>query len=318
MLLLSPYNSNWPNDYEQEKELIKTTLGNVCNEIHHIGSTSIPGLPAKPRLDILLSMTHPQKVVELLETIGYSYRGEINIPFQLYFKKELSSNLGVNLHCFEEGNSEIELNLAFRNYLRDHNAERDAYAELKKELDSKPDADVKQNSVLMNYTLGKQPFIQNILKKAGFDKVCLHFCSHHDEWAQYHELRKRYLFEPIGIIYDPTHPTLKDKNHYHFVLYKGSTIIGAAHIEFLEECAVLRGLLIQEKFQHKGYGSKLLSELERWCSYHGKRFIKLHSAQTAISFYKKHGYNPIEFDDISVDLTAISLGKTIKEYENEL
>lgn len=110
-----PYDPNWPMQFEFESAAIKKVLGNNCVVIHHIGSTSVPGLTAKPKIDIIVVVRDPISVIEKLETIGIQYRGEFNIPLHYGFSKR--GTVDLNLHVYQEGHPEIELNLLFRDYL---------------------------------------------------------------------------------------------------------------------------------------------------------------------------------------------------------
>jgi len=115
---VTPYNPEWPKEYDAEATLIKKTLGSECLHVYHVGSTSVPGLCAKPKIDIIVEAREPQKALPLLETIGYEYRGAYNIPMHHGFRKRESPS--VNLHMYAEDHPEIALNIAFRDYLRTH------------------------------------------------------------------------------------------------------------------------------------------------------------------------------------------------------
>jgi GrpB-like predicted nucleotidyltransferase (UPF0157 family) len=110
------YNHNWPHMYELEAARIKDALGDELTQIHHIGSTSVPGLAAKPVIDIIALVNDFKVTIPLFESIGFEYRGEIHLPFRSYFRK----GKGVNLHVYEKSSPEVSLNLSFKNYLRDH------------------------------------------------------------------------------------------------------------------------------------------------------------------------------------------------------
>lgn len=82
-----PYNPSWPCLFEEESQRITKTLN--CIEIHHVGSTSIPGLKAKPVIDMIVVVKDLTQTIEPLESLGYKYKGEYNIPFRKYFSKSL-------------------------------------------------------------------------------------------------------------------------------------------------------------------------------------------------------------------------------------
>ena len=90
----------------------------------------MPGLSAKPVIDMIGVVKNPEKAIQPLESLGFKYKGEYNIPMRLYFNR--SEGINTNLHVYEEGHPEIELNLLFRDYLREHPEAREEYAKLKK------------------------------------------------------------------------------------------------------------------------------------------------------------------------------------------
>lgn len=126
------YDPNWPIIFAAESKTIQEALGENCLEIHHIGSTAVPGLVAKPKIDIIAVVNHLSEVGKQLSSIGIQYQGEYNIPLRYFFSKR--SKVNVNLHVYEEDHPEIELNLLFRDYLCSHAAARDEYALLKRQL----------------------------------------------------------------------------------------------------------------------------------------------------------------------------------------
>jgi GrpB-like predicted nucleotidyltransferase (UPF0157 family) len=91
-------------------------LGGNYLAIHHVGSTAVPGLAAKPKIDMIAVVHSGDLSIAQLENIGFSYKGEWNIPFKFGFTKRGQDE--INLHVFEEGHPEIELNILFRDYLR--------------------------------------------------------------------------------------------------------------------------------------------------------------------------------------------------------
>jgi len=88
-ILVVDYDADWPLLYEQEKSHIFDAFGNTVADIQHIGSTSVPGLAAKPVIDILLGVEHiPPQTSQIAdpETLGYLYCGELGIPRRHYFR----------------------------------------------------------------------------------------------------------------------------------------------------------------------------------------------------------------------------------------
>jgi len=116
-IIVLPYDPDWPKIFETESQKIKNVLGDNCIAVHHVGSTSVPGLSAKPVIDMIVVIKDPKKAIQPLESLGFKYKGEYNIPMHLYFNR--SEGVDTNLHVYEEDHPEIELNLLFRDYLRD-------------------------------------------------------------------------------------------------------------------------------------------------------------------------------------------------------
>jgi GrpB-like predicted nucleotidyltransferase (UPF0157 family) len=78
---LVPYDPNWPHIFEKEAMLIRRALSDNCITVHHVESTSVPGLTAKPKIDIIAVVRSGGLSISQLEKLGFSYKGEWNIPF---------------------------------------------------------------------------------------------------------------------------------------------------------------------------------------------------------------------------------------------
>ena len=308
MIEIVPYNPKWPEMFAIEAELLEKALGNNFVAIHHVGSTSVPGLCAKPKIDIIAVVKDLKKVSQL----GYRYRGEFNIPFHsLYTKRD--DGLDINLHIFEEDNPEIELNLLFRDYLRNNPKACAEYAALKMDLVGQEALHKKNGNMFTGYNLGKNDFIQKILKLAGFNRLLFKYCAHHAEWEAYYS-RQEQIFTRMEVEYDPNHYCISDPQHKHFVLYKGTDIVGVAHIEFLSlSDAALRPFAIDEPYQNQGFGSEFLTLIERWVKSQGRSVIRLNAEPRAIPFYQRLGYDFIEFIDHhkKIEYETVAMGKFI-------
>lgn len=165
---MTPYNPEWPAIFNAEAFKIKEALGPNCIAVHHIGSTSVPGLSAKSVIDIIGVVKDPEKTIRFLEDLGFQYKGEYNIPMRFYFNR--SEGIETNLHIYEEGHPEIELNLFFRDYLRQHPDARNEYSKLKEDLLKEKSSYEKNNSPFTGYNLGKDAFIRKVLKAANFNR----------------------------------------------------------------------------------------------------------------------------------------------------
>ena len=289
------YNPEWPLAFEAEATRIKQALGDNCIDIHHIGSTSVPGLAAKPIIDMIPVVRDIYAVNKLaMEDLGYKTKGEFGIPFRSYFTKGKDIRTH-NVHIFEQGDSEIERHLKFRDWMRNNPQDRDAYANLKNNLAEKFPNDIEA------YCIGKDEFVANIDAKAGWNGFRFVMAFTPKEWEAYHRIRKEQIFAPLNIIYDENHPTLAAEDHFHFVLYKGSKIVSVTHVEFLNQAeAAIRSLATDEPYKRNGYGGYIMQLVEKWIKSQGRNIIKLHANPNAEHFYHKLGYTEMEFDDVSI------------------
>ncbi len=130
-----PYDPNWLRDFTQEAAVLRTTLGNAVFAIHHIGSTSIPGMRAKPIIDILVEVRALDELdarSEAMRMLGYEVMGAYGIEGRRYFRKV--NDMGVrthHVHAFETGSPHIGRHLAFRDYLIAHPKKAEEYSVLK-------------------------------------------------------------------------------------------------------------------------------------------------------------------------------------------
>jgi GrpB-like predicted nucleotidyltransferase (UPF0157 family) len=291
---VTPYNPEWPALFNIEAQNIRDILGDNCVTIHHIGSTSVSGLTAKPVIDIIMAIKNSEKAITSLESIGYQYKGEYNIPMRLYFNKKLPD---INLHVYEENHPEIELNLMFRDYLRNHPEAKDEYALLKDDLLKKETSYEKNNSVFTGYNLGKDTFIRKILKQAGFNRIRFMHCTHYAEIDAAKLFRQKYFFDKVPIA-DPYLWTFDHKDHVHFILYKGTDIIGYAHIQLWpEKRAALRIIVIDEIDRNHGFGGEFLNLIEKWLKHQKIKTLHIESSPEAYKFYCNHDYIKMPFND---------------------
>lgn len=306
-----PYDLNWLHIFEEESQIIKLALSDNCLEIHHIGSTSIPGLAAKPKIDMIAVVRDGDLSIQPLEKAGFIYKGEWNIPFKFGFTKR--GNHKINLHVFEESHPEIELNILFRNHLRSNPESLYLYAKIKKTLlldDSS--FQKKEGHLFSGYNLGKDEFIRSVLVTEKYNGHRFLKVTHHKEWEDYHRIRKEQIFDPIGVVYDPHHPTITANGNHHFILCHGVETAAVAHIEFLNETEVaIRTLATDTKFQSQGYGKELMSLLEKWLKKQSVEIIKMHARLDAEPFYRKLGYVEMPFDEPSMLEHYINLGKVL-------
>jgi GrpB-like predicted nucleotidyltransferase (UPF0157 family) len=129
-----PYSDLWPLLYAEESHRIRAALGGTLRVIEHVGSTAVPGLAAKPVVDIALSVESFDEVdIGALEELGYEYVPEFEdeLPNRRYFRRP-----GFHLHAYEQEHEEFLDFLRFRDYLRTHDEDARDYGELKLRLAS--------------------------------------------------------------------------------------------------------------------------------------------------------------------------------------
>lgn len=134
-VVLVEYDNNWPAMFEQEATHIRTALGSKAVVIEHIGSTSVPGLIAKPCIDIVLGVrdsADEDSYLPQLDAAGFVLR--IRQPDWNEHRVFKSERINVNLHVWSAHSPEISRHLAFRDWLRSHPEDRDAYAQAKRSL----------------------------------------------------------------------------------------------------------------------------------------------------------------------------------------
>jgi GrpB-like predicted nucleotidyltransferase (UPF0157 family) len=156
------YSENWPILFWEEAEKLKNIFGKEIIAIHHIGSTSVPDLKAKPIIDIMPVVRnldavdmHNQEIIDL----GYIPKGENGISGRRYFQKG-GDNRTHHVHIYQVGSDGIKRHLAFRDYLRSHPDERVVYGELKEKLAQQFPYEID------SYIAGKERLVREIEEKA--------------------------------------------------------------------------------------------------------------------------------------------------------
>ena len=161
-ITLVEYDSSWPELFEQESNRIHSVLGSKALQIEHVGSTSIPGLCAKPIIDILLVVkdsADESSYVPALAAAGYVL--QIREPDWFEHRLFKGPDTDINLHVFSLGTSEIDRMLRFRDWLRTNDTDRDKYAQVKRSL-----AKNKWRHV-QHYANAKTSIVQEIMKRAN-------------------------------------------------------------------------------------------------------------------------------------------------------
>jgi GrpB-like predicted nucleotidyltransferase (UPF0157 family) len=160
-VLLAEYDPSWPEQFAREARRITSALGQRAVQVEHIGSTSVPGLVAKPIIDILLVVADSADeaaYVPALEAAGYVLR--IREPDWHQHRLFKGPDTNVNIHVFSSGSAEVERNLAFRDRLRANATDREIYARTKRELAAK------DWKFVQNYADAKSEVVEAILARA--------------------------------------------------------------------------------------------------------------------------------------------------------
>jgi GrpB-like predicted nucleotidyltransferase (UPF0157 family) len=161
---VDPYDSAWPARFEQERSSLEKVLGgSITGGIHHVGSTSVPGLAAKPVIDILVGIDDLETAsayIDPLAGLGYLYA-----PYRrdemLWFCKPDPAHRTHHLHLVPTDSPRYRAELTFRDYLREHPDTAEQYAALKRLLVSQFEHDREA------YTQAKADFIHRVLDRAA-------------------------------------------------------------------------------------------------------------------------------------------------------
>jgi GrpB-like predicted nucleotidyltransferase (UPF0157 family) len=158
---LAEYDPEWPRLYEREAARIRAALGPRALRIEHVGSTSVPGLAAKPVIDVVLVVADTRDedaYVPPLEEAGYVLR--IREPDWFEHRLFKGPDTNVNVHTFSEGCEEVDRMVGFRDWLRAHDDDRDLY------LAAKLDLARREWKYVQNYADAKSAVVREILARA--------------------------------------------------------------------------------------------------------------------------------------------------------
>jgi GrpB-like predicted nucleotidyltransferase (UPF0157 family) len=155
---LVPYRAEWPGRFSRERGRIAVALGATAERIEHVGSTAVPGLDAKPIVDILVAVARPDDpaVRAALEGAGYVLRVDEGAEHRM-FRTPVRD---VHVHLWVAGSADVTRHLELRDRLRASAADRDAYARLKHRLAERAWDDIN------DYAEAKGPLIGEILERA--------------------------------------------------------------------------------------------------------------------------------------------------------
>jgi GrpB-like predicted nucleotidyltransferase (UPF0157 family) len=178
MIVITPYDSAWAARYADEARKIREVLGDLAVRIDHVGSTSVPGLAAKPVIDIQVSVPSLVPLARIagpLSQIGYTHIPDLDEAFErVYplFRKPADWPSSHHIHACAAGSEQERQHLAFRDYLRDHSRTAAEYLELKRRLAASHDGETSESRE--SYAMAKTQFVTAVLKQAferGYPKT---------------------------------------------------------------------------------------------------------------------------------------------------
>lgn len=165
-VLIVSYDTAWPTLFEKEAEFLRRKLpASVVTGIKHFGSTAVPGLAAKPIIDMLVEITSleetKKQIVPLLEAAGYDYfwRTDVSPAYAWFIKRDSKGSRTHHIHMVE-ADSKLWERLYFRDYLREFPEEAKRYEDLKRYLSEQYPND------RLAYTEGKTDFVVAVTEKA--------------------------------------------------------------------------------------------------------------------------------------------------------
>ena len=163
-VLVVPYDPQWPAKFERAAREVRAALGESVLVIHHIGSTSIPGIHAKPIIDMLAVASDLSRIEsrsEAMRAIAFEPMGEFGIAGRRYFRRDNAAGVRTEqVHTFADQSPHILRHLAFRDFLRTHPDIAQEYSQLKQRLAAAHRFDIDA------YMDGKDPFIRQTQETA--------------------------------------------------------------------------------------------------------------------------------------------------------
>jgi GrpB-like predicted nucleotidyltransferase (UPF0157 family) len=161
-IVVSDYDPQWPAAFEKIRDRIRPALAELAAQVEHVGSTSVPGLAAKPVLDIDVLLRNPSDLPEAirrLARIGYEHEGEKGIPTRHAFRAH-HPGPAHHLYVCTSRDAEFSRHLALRDFLRAHPSETAAYAHVKRDMAQRHPDDIDA------YMAGKDACVKDLLRRA--------------------------------------------------------------------------------------------------------------------------------------------------------
>ncbi|WP_066306817.1 GrpB family protein [Bacillus sp. FJAT-29814] len=158
---LTDFCKEWAQMYQTEAQFLKTIFGDEVIQFEHFGSTSVPGMKAKPVIDMMCIVKDINKIDFFngkMDALGYDVAGEWGIPGRRLFRKG-GENRTHHIHFYQSDNPQIQRHLIFRDYLRSHPDEATRYSEFKEEL-------ALRFENTSGYSLAKKAFVSEMEQRA--------------------------------------------------------------------------------------------------------------------------------------------------------
>jgi GrpB-like predicted nucleotidyltransferase (UPF0157 family) len=161
-VVVLPYDPAWPARFDALAERLSPALAGLDARVEHVGSTSVPGLAAKPIIDadVIVAAADVPAAITALATLGYAHRGDLGVPGRHAFTRP-EGTFAHNLYVCVDGCESLVNHLTLRDHLRAHPDDAAAYGALKLELARRHPDDIDA------YIEGKTPFIVDILSRHG-------------------------------------------------------------------------------------------------------------------------------------------------------
>ena len=162
-IIIHDYDPTWPDTFAMLRDRVAPALADILVAIEHVGSTSVPGLAAKPiiDMDVVVPDSAIPDAIARLEALGYRHRGDLGIPGREAFERPPDTPAH-NLYLCPPDNTALANHRAVRDHLRANPTEAHAYGELKKRLAREHADDME------GYVEAKSGFLLDVLRRSGF------------------------------------------------------------------------------------------------------------------------------------------------------
>ncbi|HEX8919189.1 MAG TPA: GrpB family protein [Chloroflexota bacterium] len=168
-ITIDDYDQAWPRMFEQERVRLYGALGSMVSRIEHVGSTAVPGLAAKPIIDVLVGVHNLEesrsRSIVPLDALGYTYMSEYEswLPGEMLFRKAVFGPWTHHAHLMEQSSPRWDEFILIRDYLRRHTEAAEEYARLKRALALEFDDDIS------GFRDAKRPFLQALMERARLE-----------------------------------------------------------------------------------------------------------------------------------------------------